>query len=355
MAGQQKKAGVRVRAPEPSDPFGLLAGLGPTDLDAALAALQARPGAGGPRVAAGGPARTPETCPHCAAPMRCGPSNLEYICSGCGLIAEGDTAEPDGDDAPRAPPAAGQLRLVGAHSSHLQPDLYRSGGGCTAAVQKRQVFEEYKIYRLLYVEEGGRAFPLNACELAAELYHAVQKAYVKRSLNKKTIMAACLQRACYLTGYAPSRAEVADFMQLPSKGIARGENFLRGLVADGKMDLEVNADPSRAEIATLFALLGLEGGQHAGLREAVYDVVQTAIRSNIGTSSVLRSKVAAATYAVLCRRRGVPPPSLQEFCRGRIRKNTCSRMLGELAGYHSFFEECYRRAGLDPAPRPGAC
>jgi chemotaxis protein histidine kinase CheA len=295
-----------------------------------------------------------EVCSVCGGQMRRAMSNLEHTCLDCGLVVEGDTAEPEDDDAPRPPPNVARLRIVGPNSNLLQPDLYRSGSGNTAATQKKQILEEFKVYRQLYIEAGGRAFPLNALELAAEYYNAVQRQCVKRSQNKKSIMAACLHRACLEIRYAPAKAEVAAFMQLPSKGIARGDNFVRSLVADGKMEIDLNTDPSRPEIETLFANLGYEGDQYAGLREAVYNIVQKAIQNNIGTNSILRSKVYGATFAVLrrCRDRTlIPKPmSMQEFCQKRIRKNTIDRVVRELDDYHSFFEPVYKAAGLDSAP-----
>jgi hypothetical protein len=285
--------------------------------------------------------------------MRRGAGNLALECGGCGLVVEGDTADPEEDEAPRAAPNSGRLRLVGPGSNQLQPDLYRSGSGNTAATQKKQILDEYKAYLQLYVEAGGRAFPLNALEHAAEYYNGVQRVCVKRSQNKATIMAKCLQHGCLQVGFAPTRAQLADFMQLKNKGIARGGNFIHSLVADGKMDLDVNADPTRAEVMTLFAHLGFERDEYAGLRDTVFEVVHTAIRNNIGTSSILRSKVAGATYAVLrrCKDRSlVPKPlSMQEFCGKRIRKNTVERFTRELDDYHSYFEEVYRAAGLDSA------
>jgi hypothetical protein len=298
-----------------------------------------------------------ETCAQCGGAMRRGTNNLEYICADCGLLVEGDTAEPEDDEAPRAAPNTARLRIVGPNSNQLQPDLYRSGSGNTPATQKKAIFDEYLAYRGLYIEAGGRAFPKNALELAAEFYNAVQRQCVKRSQNKKAIMAACLWRACLAISFAPSKAEVAAFMQLPNKGIARGDNFVRSLVADGKMELDINSDPCRPEITTLFAHLGFEGDQYAGLREAVHEVVQMAIRSNIGTNSILRSKVAGAAFAVhrRCKDRALVPKAmnLQEFCAKRIRKNTVERFTRELDDYHSYFEEVYRKAGLDATPARG--
>lgn len=291
-------------------------------------------------------------CGQCDGQMRRGANDLEYVCDGCGLVVEGDTAEPEEDEAPRSAPNTARLRIVGPGSNQLQPDLYRSGSGNTAATQKKQIYEEYKVYRQMYIEAGGRAFPLNACATAAEYYNGVQRLCVKRSQNKKAIMAACFWQACLQIEFAPSKADIAAFMQLPSKGIARGDNFVRSLVADGKMDIiDINADPCRPEISTLFIQLDYDGDRFAPLRDAVYDVVQTAIRNNIGTSSILRSKVAGATFTVLsrCKNRTLVPKmmSLQEFCHGRIRKNTVERFTRQLDAYHSYFEECYSKADLN--------
>ena len=302
----------------------------------------------------------PETagddCAQCGAQMCRGTNDLEYVCGGCGLVVEGDTAEPDDDDAPRAAPNTARLRIVGPKSNQLQPDLYRSSAGNTAATQKKQIYEEYCMYRARYIEAGGQAFPLNACKLASDSYNEVQRQCVKRSQNKKAIMAACFYHACLEIGFSPTKPEVAAFMQLPSKGIARGANFVRSLVADGKMDVDINADPCRPEITTLFAHLGLEGDAYAGLRAAVFDVVQTADLNHIGTSSILRSKVAGATFVVLRRcvdRELVPKPmGLQEFCQKcSIRKNTVERFTHELEEYHhSYFAQCYAKARLDTTP-----
>jgi hypothetical protein len=350
--------------------FGALAGFADLDFGAlgfSFGAALAASGLAGaavfapPGVYLGGPgaplaaSAAEDDCAQCGAQMCRGTNDLEYVCGGCGLVVEGDTADPDDDDAPRAAPNTARLRIVGPKSNQLQPDLYRSSAGNTAT-QKKQIYEEYCMYRARYIEAGGQAFPLNACKLASDSYNEVQRQCVKRSQNKKAIMAACFYHACLEIGFSPTKSEVAAFMQLPSKGIARGANFVRSLVADGKMDVDINADPCRPEITTLFAHLGLEGDAYAGLRAAVFDVVQTADLNHIGTSSILRSKVAGATFVVLRRcvdRELVPKPmGLQEFCQKcSIRKNTVERFTHELEEYHhSYFAQCYAKAQLDTTP-----
>jgi hypothetical protein len=296
-----------------------------------------------------------EVCLECGGLVFCATNNLSRVCGGCGLVVEGDSAEPEEDEGPRAAPRNARLRIVGPGSGQLQPDLYRSGEGTTSATQTKQVYDEYLLYRQMYVEAGGRAFPLNALDQAAFHYNSVQRQLVKRSLNKKHIMACCLEIGCRDIGFAPGRTEIAAFMQLPSKGTAKGTNFIRKLEADGLIDVDVNGDPRPAEIMTFFTYLGFGGDAHAPLRKAAYEVVQVATLNHIAPNSVARSKTAGATYVVLrrCKDKAlVPkPPNLQEFCQSiKIRRNTVERVLVQLEAYHSYFVACYKEAGLDAGP-----
>ena len=318
-----------------------------------------------------------ERCLHCGGVMDRSISDLGRICAECGLLTDDDAAEPE-DDAPRAVSDAARLRIVGPGSGHLQPDLYRSGAGSTPATQIKQVYEEICVYRQYHIEGGGRAFPLDTCQQAADNYNVIQRQMVKRSMNKKRILAALIHFAGLNHGFAPTKSEIAELTQLNSRGIAVGINFVRMLVADGRIDLDINVDACRPEISTLFAKLGLPGsefrpagafaafaagpwapagprlaGAAADLREVVYDVVQMAIRENIGTSSILRSKVAGATFAVLSRRPDAPPISLREFCSaGGIRENTIDRFVRELDAHSTFFGDIYATAGLLPKSKP---
>jgi hypothetical protein len=299
---------------------------------------------------------TANTCIQCGALMCRSANNMEHVCGECGLIVEGDTAKPDDDDAPRDSPNTAQLRIVGPNSSQLQPDLHRSSTTNNTIPQRRHLYEEFCAYRELFIESKGRALPLDACKLAADFYNEVQIAkLVKRSENKKEIMATCFYYACLKLGFSVSKTEISLFMQLPSKGIARGVNFVRSLVADGKMDVDPNIDPCYPEITTLFALLGYISVDYDGLRAAVFDIVQTAVTNNIGVSSIPRSKVTGATFIVLhrCKNRElVPKPmDLREFCQTyNCKKNTIERFTQQLNAYHSYFVKCYEKADLISTP-----
>ena len=340
-----------------ADPFGLQpdAPAAVTSEDvAALFAAQGQP-----------PVPSLEQCTGCGGSLHCGIDGQRLTCNHCGLVVDCDSTEPD-EDAPRLAPGAARLKLVGVGSSSLQPDLYRSCSGDSSVSQKRQILDEFLMFRQKFIERGGSALPINALVIATDYYHEVQEECVKRSQNKRKIMAACIAQAGLDIGFLPTKIEIADFMQLPNSGIAPGVNFLRSLTADGKMSIDVHTDPwkpARAEISTLFAHLNIGQADVAPLREAILDVVKFATSENIGTSSFLRSKVAGATYAVLRRAAlsdggllgaaghsavaAVAAQGLQLFCGDRIRKNTVERFLRELDDYHSKFEAVYAAHGID--------
>jgi len=240
---------------------------------------------------------------------------------------------------------------VGFNSNHFQPDLYRSDNGNISLLQKKQILAEYKDYRQRYIEAGGRVFPLTACEIATDYYNMIQQKCVKRSQNKKAIMAACLWHACLLIDFAPSKIEVSKFMQLPHKGIARGNNFIRTLVSNNNIDINPNVSPIYPEIKTLFLQLGYSDDKYKVLHDIIYNIIQIASDNSIGINSLPKSKVIGTTYIVLKRCKDTtlvakPPVDTKEFCRDKIRKNTIDRYINEINSYHSYFKDYYESVGL---------
>lgn len=287
-----------------------------------------------------------ELCRHCQNPLERSINNISNICDICGIISEEII-----EDNNNAELSNNKLRIVGYNSNHFQPDLYRSDNCNINLLQRKQIFNEYRDYRQKFIEMGERAFPLNACELATEFYNKIQKQCVKRSQNKKAIMAACLWQACLLIDFAPSKMEISRFMQLPHKGIARGNNFIRTLVSDGQLDINPNTDPIYPEIKTLFLQLQYVSEAHKTLHDIIYNIIQIASNNSIGINSLPRSKVIGTTYIVLRRCRDTnlvpkPPTDTKEFCKDKIRKNTIDRFVNEINEYHSYFKDYYISVNL---------
>ena len=287
----------------------------------------------------------------------------KYICKNCGIIKEYESIESEyEEDMKKEPSTTGRLRVVGPSSNYFQSDLYRSCSGVTSAMQTTQIYDEFIIARDRYIERGGKPFPISACKSAAAIYNAVQHHYVKRNQNKKVIMAMCLHIACIQENFVPPKSATAELMGLNTKGIAKGENFLRSFAADGKIDIDININPLRAEIETIFMQLKYTNPdkinhEYNYLKDAAEKVVQLADEIYIGHKSITRSKVAGAVYEILkrCKNKELVPNILttQEFCQKiLIRKNTIERFIKELYNYHSKFEYIYSEFGLDTMVLP---
>jgi rRNA maturation endonuclease Nob1 len=292
-----------------------------------------------------------EICTSCGGKLHKVISNLEYICDACGFVVEGDTSVITTDDV-NPTQTCGRIRIVGANSSYLQSGLYRDNGGITAEMQKKQLYEELLSYNADYVAKGGRAIPRIACLHTAEMYNEIQRICVKRSQNKRSILAAYLRIACYKLNIAVQNSEIAKFMKLQSLGISKGQNFINSMAADGKIEVNVNIDTKTAEISSMFEMLELTGEKYDHLREAVLEMVNTAIKLNIGTSSIMRSKVAGSVFEIINRSHILKQKiTIQEFCHdcNGIRKNTVERFTLELKNYHSKFISIYEKYKLNSA------
>ncbi len=292
-----------------------------------------------------------DICNYCGTVLQRSINNMNNTCSTCGII----TDEVSDEAINVTDLTNNKLRIVGCNSNHFQPDLYRSDNGNISVLQKKQILSEYKEYRHRFIENGGRPFPLNACEIATEFYNMIQQQCVKRSQNKKAIMAACLWQACLVIDFAPSKIEISRFMQLPHKGIARGNNFIRTLVSNNQLDINPNTNPIYPEIKTLFIQLNYIDDKYKVLHDIIYTIIQIATDNSIGINSLPRSKVIGTTYIVIkrCRDKSLisnPPTDTKEFCKNKIRKNTIDRFINEINDYHSYFVDYYESVGLFSGP-----
>lgn len=286
-------------------------------------------------------------CKNCNSSLHLTLNNINNVCGNCGVIRY----EIIDESLNMNEVSNNKIRIVGYNSNQFQPDLYRSDNSNIILIQKKQIFNEYKSYRQKYIELGERAFPINACEIASDYYNKIQQHCVKRSQNKKSIMAACLWQACLIINFAPSKLEIAKFMQLSHKGIAKGNNFIRTLVSNNKLDIDPNLNPIYPEIYTLFIQLSYTDSRYKIFHKIIFDIIELANKNSIGINSLLKTKVIGTTYIVLkrCKDKELiknPPLNTKEFCKNKIRKNTIDRFVTEINSYNSYFKSLYESYDL---------
>ena len=282
-------------------------------------------------------------------------SHDNSICESCGRISTVHTGVEMPSRSVMLP-----LVLVGTDRQKFQPNMYRSGSGPSDEHKRKSIATTFNELFDRFVEGQGlvkRDLPRDAIPLAADIYGVIQGFYVKRSVSRKRIMAACLQIAFYKIGYSSSSKELASVMQLSDKGrLASGNNFISNMAACGKLPMAViEVTPEEklvCVINTLFARIGYGDEAYEDLRKAVNEIYQVAIEKEIGVASMMNSKVNGATFAVLHRSPLIAdPPPIDKFCleseaKSRIRNKTVTNFLDEMKRYHTHFEPLYQKYQL---------
>lgn len=294
-------------------------------------------------------AKPGDSCPECHCILQV--SNMEYECPECHEVFEAadinDVLPTSNPGNPGESSLRGRLRIVGPEAGWFQPDMDRTNPGETSEQQKKTTYNELLKFNREYTSRGGNPFPGDVLQDVAENYYTIQKNSVKRSMMKKSIIAALVFHACISRGFTRTRAEAAEFAKLPNHGIARGDDYLRSVDEDTGLNINMNENRLRPHIVTIFAQLELEDDCYECLRNAVTDIVKTADAEGIGFRSVMRSKVTAATSEVL-KRKGINITALDISSKCRIRIHTIRRFLDDLYNYHSYFEGIYEKYKLNP-------
>lgn len=265
---------------------------------------------------------------------------VEYdlMCQKCGVVVQGvNSPEFVTDDDPKTL----NYRLAGANAFLYQSNMYKSSTSNYAATQMIHNERTFRNCTNRYIEQGKRLpFPQNVCARSAKLFLEVQKHCIRRSENRHLIMASCLYFAGIEMGSLPPIQEIADFMQLETRGISKGINFLRELKSEGKISFDPNQSIASAKIKTLFDYLKITDSK---LSAAIMDIIDTMKVKNIGSSLHMETKVIGATFCALLRCPTLEERiSMTEFCsKCNTRKNSVSSIYNMLTDYHSHFEQVY--------------
>ena len=162
----------------------------------------------------------------------------------------------------------------------------------------------------------GEPFPDNVVSAVIRLYSEIQyltedgedgkskKKFVRRGNLKEEVIAALIYFECNRAGQMRKKRDIARFMKLPTCGFSRGEDIIRGLQAEGFIDLPVDAETVDGFVIRYLKNLAI----FAGLRELadqtsisfVSALVNESETLNISRNSQTCSKVAGAIW-LLCK------------------------------------------------------
>jgi transcription initiation factor TFIIIB Brf1 subunit/transcription initiation factor TFIIB len=199
--------------------------------------------------------------------------------------------------------------------------------------------------RKRYIDRGiSPPIPINVCRKAVDLYNEVQQYCIKRSETKNVTIAACIYYAGVEMEFLPTIQDIADFMELSTKGISKGVNFLISLRSEGKLSFDTNRNVLGSMIKTLFEYVEVKDDH---CRMAIIDIIEQMKKNNIGSSLYIETKAKGVTYAVLKRSRKDYGLNLVDFCeKCRTRKNTIVNIINLLDKYYDYFKPIYKEHSL---------
>ena len=253
-------------------------------------------------------------CPDCIIAMDLTISGFE--CSNCGMQKQIDGGMKDCDE-----DSTGTFRVCKAGQNsfyNITPDY--------AKTQKKAVIEQLNRLNSLY---SGPEIPKNILTAVATIYNDIQKMiinnqkkFVRRGNIKDEVIGALIKYECIRADIPRKNKSICDFMRLTSSGISRGEEILRNLHLDGKIDIPIDKDPGSRYTEIYMKNLGIESNNYSSF---VNELVEISIKKKIGMNSIMTSKIAGAIWVLITHEKLNITSQQLETATENIRKNTWNR------------------------------
>jgi len=252
-------------------------------------------------------------------------TNSGYECSKCGIKREivGNVKDCNED-------STGILRTRKAGQSsfyNITPDY--------AKTQKKVIIDQLNKLNYMY---KGPEIPKDILSSVATIYNDIQKIivikeeedekkitgnkkFVRRGNIKNEVIGALIKYECIRAGVPRKNKSICEFMKLAC-GISRGEDILRNLHLDGKIDIPINKDPGSTYTERYMETLGIDSKNY---RNFVNNLVAMSIKKKIGMNSIMTSKIVGAIWILIIHEKINITSKQLETATENIRKNTWCR------------------------------
>lgn len=119
------------------------------------------------------------------------------------------------------------------------------------------------------------------------------KKFVRRSNIKDEVLATLIYLECINRKVVRKKKDIAAFMKLQTNGFSSGENILRSLYAEGKINIDIGDEPIEGFAARYLDGLGIENEMYT---KFIIDIINTADQKKVGVSSITSSKVVGTIW-----------------------------------------------------------
>ncbi len=273
-------------------------------------------------------------------------SGTEYHCAFCGYTLERDSECVKN----HSESTSAAVRItIGANKGRF----YNVNSDYTRAQKKvilLQMTTNQKNYK-------GAAIPYNVILNTANQYNAIQKTttnevdatgatitrkFVKRGAIKNEILAAILYFECIRAGVTRKKKDIAIFMGLGTNGFSRGENILRNLESEGKVEIPIDEEPISGFADRYLEALSIDNKYN----QFVVDLVELSEDNLISMSSQIASKIVGAIWVLIeFAKLGITPAQL-ETAADNTKKNTFMKFRDTVMNNWRLFAPVFIKHGL---------
>lgn len=260
--------------------------------------------------------------------------NGHFVCSKCGCIKQnyGDISHS------HSTATMEQIKITGP-DAYKYRRLFFSGFSDYEKVQSKYVMDI-----LLRMQNESRLvkFSQSILNASRDLCQKVQKTGVYRTKVLREILAACIYYSCIEIGITHKPSEIAEFMQLDTKGFSRGEGILRDLNSQGVISIKVNENPMNNYINRYFEILELDHKY----KPFIAEMVESATVNNVARNSIMNSKCVGSIWLLIqSLDLNINANTIDKDC--NVRKNTFYRYCDEVAKCKRFFLPIYAKYDLE--------
>jgi hypothetical protein len=200
-----------------------------------------------------------KTCPNCSTIME--PMITSYRCPKCGLDSTlvdqtSDFSTTVKDNYNSNEMCAQSIKVVGKSDVRKYQKGLLSTSSDYSKVQSNNTARQ--LARANSQSKYGQ-LPIIILKEASELYGQIQKfKIVKRGNKRQGALGACIAFICNFHGITKKTSILAKIMRIKESYISGGDNLLRQLYWEGKIDIPVNHDPKNDFIFRFFEVLDID-------------------------------------------------------------------------------------------------
>jgi hypothetical protein len=267
-------------------------------------------------------------------------SGSELSCPSCGMVTT------KGESGMDTTAATGTIKIANSRGRY-----YNFSGDYSRT--QRKVIEDQLNKNNNAINENK--LPKNIITNVAAIYNTIQqmivmcggqeKKFVRRGNIKDEVLAAIIYYECIRSGVARQTKDIAEFMKLPVNGFSRGDDILRTIHRQKKLELPIDASNDELCANRYLESLGIMTPEY---KTFIMDVVDVSERSYICMHSAISSKIVGTIWMLVSQLGLDVTIEKLENTADKIKKNTFMKFYVAVQHDPITFADIFRKHKIKP-------